>query len=66
VSPNSWKQWASGVTFSRVLGGGDEGITAAPEGTHRAADGRVLWVASLHKPKQDAGVDEYEHQSWSA
>ena len=52
--------------FGRVMGGGDEDITAAPESTHRAANGHVLWFASLHEPKRDAGADEYEHQSWSA
>jgi hypothetical protein len=36
------------------------------EGTHRTADGRVLRVARLQEPEQDAGVDEYKHQSWSA
>ena len=35
-------------------------------GTYRTADGRVLRGARLQEPKQGAGVDEYEHQLWSA
>ena len=52
--------------FGRVLGGRDEGIAAGEQGTHRARIVRVLRVGSLQEPKQDAGVNEYEHQSWSA
>jgi hypothetical protein len=67
VSPASRGRTRADVPdFGRVLGGRDEGIAATPEGARRTADGPMLQVARLQEPEQDAGVDEYEHQSWSA